>query len=599
MGRTVCEAVKEADGLELSGRADPALGVELAELLPDADVMVDFTTPETALTNAQISLEAGVHAVIGTTGFDLERLRAITEGAGANAFVAPNFAIGAVLMMRFAAEAATHLSEVEIVELHHAAKLDAPSGTATRTASLIADAGGNVHEPIHSVRLPGLVAHQEVLLGGARRDADDPPRLDRSALLHARGRARRPPRGRAGPAPDRGPGKLAVETVVMESAAMDATAQAELVRSGEASPTELVEEAIARVEALNPEVNAVIHELFEQGHAEAASPELPDGPFKGVPFLFKDLGAAYAGQPLHMGMRALKEADFRAPADTYLAERFRAAGFVVIGKTNVPELGILPTTEPDAYGPSRNPWDLERTTGGSSGGSAAAVAAGMVSAAHANDGGGSIRIPASICGLVGLKPTRQRISEGPLVGDNITGLTAELAVTRSVRDTAAILDAVEGSAPGDPYVAPPPTRPYVEELSADGTLRIGVLEEPPVEGLDSHPDCVTAVRETVKLLESFGHEVSASSPMQPGMAEALNLEDSFLTRWAASQEASLDIFGLLLGRELTAGDVEPLTWALAEEGRARTSGRYLRDHGLHQVVPGRSPAGSRAASTCC
>ena len=166
MGRTVCEAVKEADGLELSGRADPALGVELAELLPDADVMVDFTTPETALTNAQISLEAGVHAVIGTTGFDLERLRAITEGAGANAFVAPNFAIGAVLMMRFAAEAATHLSEVEIVELHHAAKLDAPSGTAKRTASLIADAGGNVHEPIHSVRLPGLVAHQEVLLGG-------------------------------------------------------------------------------------------------------------------------------------------------------------------------------------------------------------------------------------------------------------------------------------------------------------------------------------------------------------------------------------------------------------------------------------------------
>jgi 4-hydroxy-tetrahydrodipicolinate reductase len=166
MGQTVCEAVSEADGLELIGRADPELGVELAEVLPDADVVVDFTTPETVLTNAQISLEAGVHAVIGTTGFDLERLRAIAEGASANAFVAPNFAIGAVLMMRFAAEAATHLSEVEIVELHHAAKLDAPSGTATRTASLVADAGGNVHEPIHSVRLPGLLAHQEVLLGG-------------------------------------------------------------------------------------------------------------------------------------------------------------------------------------------------------------------------------------------------------------------------------------------------------------------------------------------------------------------------------------------------------------------------------------------------
>ena len=364
---------------------------------------------------------------------------------------------------------------------------------------------------------------------------------------------------------------------------MDATAQAELVRSGEASPTELVEEAIARVEELNPQINAVIHELFDEGRAEAEG-DLPEGPFKGVPFLFKDLGAAYAGQPLHMGMQALKDANFRAPADTYLAERFRAAGFVVIGKTNTPELGILPTTEPDAYGATRNPWDLDRTAGGSSGGSGAAVAAGMVAAAHANDGGGSIRIPASINGLVGLKPTRQRISEGPLVGDNITGLTAELAVTRSVRDAAAILDAVHGPAPGDPYVAPEPLRPYVEELADESSLRVGVLEEPPVEGLDSHPECLAAVRETVRALEELGHDVSDSSPVAPGMAEALNLEDSFLTRWAASQEASLSTFGMLLGRELTADDVEPLTWALAEEGRSRTSGRYLLDHGLHQMV---------------
>ena len=367
------------------------------------------------------------------------------------------------------------------------------------------------------------------------------------------------------------------------SAAMDATAQAELVRSGEASPTELVDDAIARVEQLNPQLNAVIHELFEEGRAEAAG-ELPDGPFKGVPFLFKDIGASYAGQPFHLGMKALKEADFRAPVDTYLAERFRAAGFVVIGKTNVPELGILPTTEPYAYGASRNPWNPEHTTGGSSGGSAAAVASGMVTVAHANDGGGSIRIPASICGLVGLKPTRQRISEGPLIGDNITGLTAELALTRSVRDTAAILDAVQGPAPGDPYVAPPPARPYMEELNAERTLRIGVLEEPPVDGLDSHPECVAAVRKAVKLLEGLGHQLSDSSPIDPAATQALDLEDSFLTRWAASQEASLDQFGMLIGRQLTADDVEPLTWALAEEGRARTSGRYLRDHGLHQFV---------------
>src|SRR6188472_33257 len=214
-------------------------------------------------------------------------------------------------------------------------------------------------------------------------------------------------------------------------ARLDATAQAELVRSGDASPTELVDAAIERIEALNPELNAVIHRLYEEGRADAAG-ELPDGPFRGVPFLLKDLGAAFAGQPLHLGMRALKEVDFRAPIDSYLALRFRAAGFVTIGKTNCPELGILPTTEPVAYGPSRNPWDTGRSTGGSSGGSAAAVAAGMVPVAHANDGGGSIRIPASECGLVGLKPTRQRISEGPLIGDNMSGLTAEFVVSRSV-----------------------------------------------------------------------------------------------------------------------------------------------------------------------
>src|SRR4051794_6257348 len=173
---------------------------------------------------------------------------------------------------------------------------------------------------------------------------------------------------------------------------MDATDQAELVRSGEASPTELVDSAIARIEALNPELNAVIHPLFEEGRAAAAS-DLPDGPFRGVPFLLKDLGAAFAGQPLHMGMRVLKEASFMAPMDTYLAERFRAAGFVTIGKTNLPEMGIVPTTEPVAYGPSRNPWDTSRSTGGSSGGAAAAVASGVGPGARANHRGGPVPPP--------------------------------------------------------------------------------------------------------------------------------------------------------------------------------------------------------------
>jgi amidase len=367
-------------------------------------------------------------------------------------------------------------------------------------------------------------------------------------------------------------------------ATMDATAQAELVRNGEVSPSELVEAAIARVEQVNPELNAVIHELFEEGRAEAESADLPDGPFKGVPFLFKDLGAAYAGQPLHLGMRALKEADFRAPVDSYLAERFRAAGFVVIGKTNVPELGILPTTEPEAYGQSRNPWNTDHTPGGSSGGSGAAVASGMVPAAHANDGGGSIRIPASVNGLVGLKPTRQRTTEGPLIGDNMGGLTVELALTHTVRDTAAILDAVHGAAPGDPYVAPPPTGPYLDEMGVEPKLRIGVAEQPAVPGLESHPDCVAAVRAARDALVELGHELEESTPLDAGMAEALNLEDTFMTRWAAGQAASLEIFATLIGRELTADDVEPLTWALAEEGRSRSSGRYLVDTGLHQTV---------------
>ncbi len=363
-------------------------------------------------------------------------------------------------------------------------------------------------------------------------------------------------------------------------ARLDATAQAELVRTGEASPTELVEAAIARIEALNPEINAVIHALFEDG-LEAAASELPDGPFRGVPFLLKDLGACFAGQPLHMGMKALKEADFRAPIDAYLAQRFRAAGLVTIGKTNTPELGILPTTEPRAYGATHNPWDLDRSPGGSSGGSAAAVAAGMVPVAHANDGGGSIRVPAAACGLVGLKPSRQRISEGPLVGDLMSGLTCELVVSRSVRDTAAILDAVHGPAPGDPYVAPPPERPYVEELEADpGMLRIGLTTHS-LTDVEATPRVVEAAHDAARMLESLGHAVEDSAPQ--GLDE-FPLVETFLTRWMAGQAATLDQFSALLGRRLGPDDVEPLTWALAEEGRRRSASDYLAAVTMHQTM---------------
>jgi amidase len=388
------------------------------------------------------------------------------------------------------------------------------------------------------------------------------------------------PRARASVWPDGQRAGYGSRAMADDLARLDATAQAELVRSGEIAPVELVDAAIERIEALNGELNAVIHPLYEEGRAATAG-ELPDGPFQGVPFLLKDLGAAFAGQPFHMGMRALKEAGFRAPVDTYLAERFRAAGFVTIGKTNCPELGILPTTEPQAYGPSRNPWDVSRSTGGSSGGSGAAVASGMVPAAHANDGGGSIRIPASECGLVGLKPTRQRTSEGPLIGDNISGLTVELVVSRSVRDTAAILDAVHGPAPGDPYVAPPPERPYVEELRSEvGRLRIGLVARP-VADETPQPAVVGAAREAAEMLSDLGHEVEEVDAAGFGGADIV---PTFMTRWASGQAAALTQLSVALGRELGPDDVEPLTWALAEMGRKVSGGDYLVAVAQHQLL---------------
>ena len=260
-----------------------------------------------------------------------------------------------------------------------------------------------------------------------------------------------------------------------ELARLDATGQAELVRDGEVSPAELVEGAIGRIEALNPELNAVISDLSDKAIAAAGRP-LADGPFRGVPMLLKDLACHSAGDPFHEGMAFLKRLKWTESEDQYLARKFRDAGFVFLGKTNTPELGILPTTEPAAYGPTRNPWDTGRSPGGSSGGSAAAVAAGLVPVAHANDGGGSIRIPASHCGLVGLKPSRGRVSLGADFGDVISGLAIEHVVCRSVRDSAAVLDAICGDMPGDPYVAPARERPYSEELAADpGRLRVGLM----------------------------------------------------------------------------------------------------------------------------
>ncbi len=292
-----------------------------------------------------------------------------------------------------------------------------------------------------------------------------------------------------------------------EFAWLDATGQAELIRRGDTTPLELVDAAIARIEDLDPRLNAVIIPLYEKARAAAASPDLPDGPFRGVPFLLKDAVAHSAGDPYHCGMQVLKDAGWTEPADTWLVERFRAAGFVIAGKTNLPELATSVTTEPLAYGPTRNPWNPDHSAGGSSGGAGAAVASGMVAAAHGNDMGGSIRIPASVCGLVGLKPSRGRNTLGPDFGEYWAMTTHEHVLTRSVRDTAAVLDATAGPGVGDPYTAPPPARPFADEVGADpGRLRIG-FRTTRRDGSESHPDCVAAVAATVALLESLGHDV--------------------------------------------------------------------------------------------
>src|SRR5262249_33533205 len=245
---------------------------------------------------------------------------------------------------------------------------------------------------------------------------------------------------------------------------LDATAQAELVRRGEVSPRELVEAAIARIEAVNPKLDAVIRTRFDAARREAEG-DLPDGPFRGVPILFTGLGCMVAGEPMAFGLGPLRDLAF--PVTSYLAEQFRAAGFVSLGRTNVPELGTTVTTEPRSFPPARNPWDPGHSTGGSSGGSAAAVAAGMVAVAHANDGGGSIRIPASECGLVGLKPTRGRVSQGPLIGEAWAGGVIDGAVTRTVRDAAGVLDAISKPMPGEPYYPPPLPGPLARGGGAD------------------------------------------------------------------------------------------------------------------------------------
>jgi amidase len=335
----------------------------------------------------------------------------------------------------------------------------------------------------------------------------------------------------------------------------DATGLAALVRRGEVKPVELVDEAIARIEATDGRLNAVIHRQFERARQDALGP-LPDGPFTGVPFLFKDHGCEEAGEPHHQGMRVLRDLGWRATTDSALALRFRAAGLVPLGRTNLPEMALMGTTEPEAYGPTHNPWDLGRSPGGSSGGSAAAVAAGLVPAAHANDIAGSIRIPAAQCGLVGLKPTRGRAVVG-LEADAPLGMHSEGVVTRSLRDTAALLDAIGDGASR-----------RVDEVGRDpGRLRIGLCVRA-FSGSEVDEGCAAAAVDAARLLEGLGHAVEEDAPDALFVPELLAGARALLAVRAA---AELETWSRRIGRPIGEADVEPTTWQNVETGR-RVSG---------------------------
>ncbi|MGZ6950551.1 MAG: amidase [Acidimicrobiia bacterium] len=355
-------------------------------------------------------------------------------------------------------------------------------------------------------------------------------------------------------------------------AGLDATAQAELVRLGQVSATELLDATIARIERLEPAVAAFTTTRFDRARDEAAG-ELPDGPFRGVPFARKDLACTLAGEPAYDGVGVLKELDYRAPVTSYLAARFQSIGLVIVGRTSSPELGIMPTTEPLSYGATHNPWDLDRTPGGSSGGSAAAVAAGMVPFAHASDGGGSIRIPAACCGLVGLKTSRGRTSVGPGSDELARPLSVQFAVTRSVRDAAALLDAVAGPEVGDPVTPAPPTARFATQVNTEpAPLRVGLMTTMPGTRDDADPECVAAAVATARVLEAAGHHVERAHPAAFDETERMT---AFIPIWSAMAAANLIAIGRKIGRDVTEGDVEPLTWFLAERGREVTGGELL------------------------
>ncbi|RMG30057.1 MAG: amidase [Bacteroidetes bacterium] len=353
-----------------------------------------------------------------------------------------------------------------------------------------------------------------------------------------------------------------------EYAHYDATGLARLVAEKSVSPEELLETAIAHIEALNPQLNAVIYKMYEEGRRQIAA-GLPEGPFRGVPFLIKDLEITYAGFPYSKGCKALKT--YIAPEDNEIMRRYKAAGFVTLGKTNTPEFGLTGYTEPEAHGPTRNPWNPAHIPGGSSGGSAAAVSSGMVPVAAGGDGGGSIRIPASCCGIFGMKPSRGRISMAP-EGEYWQGAVMQHVLSRSVRDSAAVLDAIAGPAPGDPFVIAPPVRPYLKEIERPpGRLHVGFTTHSPL-GTPVDEACKQAVLKAAALLEELGHEVEEVQPEYEGMEVA----KAYMMMYFGEVAAAIDGLQDYLGRKATRADVETLTWTLGLLGRTFKAGDFVK-----------------------
>lgn len=345
--------------------------------------------------------------------------------------------------------------------------------------------------------------------------------------------------------------------------------QAELVNRREATALELVEAAIARIELQNPRLNCLATPMFDEART-VASGKLPPGPLSGAPYMVKDLGQPCAGVRQTDGSKAL--AGYIADHDGGLVTRLRRAGLVIVGRATAPEFGNHSTTEAEVFGPTRNPWDVARTAGGSSGGSASAVAARMVPAASASDGAGSIRIPASCCGLFGMKPTRGRISFGPDAGEVLSGLAVEHAVTRSVRDSAALLDATSGLYPGDPYWPAPPVESFLSQVARDPEpMRIAWSTRAPL-GMPVHDDCRRAVEATAKHLEELGHHLVEADPTYDEEV----LLDPMVTIWSVGNATDHDIVQSRIGRPPRRDELEVTSWELVERGREVTAVQLVR-----------------------